>query len=125
MQITLSYEQQMELEKDIRQELDELKAAGDGLKDEVDQIHDFSLLRMGIGEDFANVQAGLNLFMNVVEQLDDVNDEFSGSMADAERAKVLRRVHARLVRGFANRSAEWDRAELKAGSRLLDMFWAV
>lgn len=125
MQITLSYEQQMELEKDIRDELDIIKSAGDALKFEVEQAHEFGDLRMGIGWDFQKVQAGLNVFLGVVEQLDDVNEEFSGSMADAERGKVLRRIHARLIRGISHRATYMNEWELAANTKLLELFWAV
>lgn len=125
MQITLSYEQQNELENDIRRELDNLRALADSLHQEFRDADNMAEVRMGIGQDVENVQAGLNLFLNVVEQLDDIDEEFSGSMADAERGKELRRMHARMVRGIVNRAADWSPAELKANTKLLDMFWAV
>lgn len=125
MQITLSYEQQMELEKDIRQALDNLRAEADGLHQEFREADNLAEVRMGIGQDVENVQAGLNVFLGIVERLDDIDEEFSGSMADAERGKELRRIHARMVRGIVHRAESWSPAEFKANTRLLDMFWAV
>lgn len=122
MKLELTYERQIELEMDIRKELDNIREAAGALDAEISESEGVLGLRMSAAEDVLKVQEAYRVFSDIVEQLDDVDKEFTGSMADVERMKVVQRVFRHCMHHMINRFSTARPQETAVIAKLLELY---
>ena len=122
MKLELTYDRQMDLEKDIRAELNSIKEAAEALDAEIAEAGGVLGLRMSAAEAIASVQKGYQVFADIVEQLDAVAEENTGHMVTAESMKVLQRIFRHCMHHMIHRQPTADPQETAVIAKVLELY---
>ena len=122
MKLELTYARQIELEKDIRAELDSIKEAAEALDAEIAESEGILSLRMSVAEDVVKVQEAYRVFSDIVEQLDTVAEECTGHMVTAESMKVLQRIFRHCMHHMIHRLSTAKPQETAVIAKLLELY---